>query len=110
MSGPTFEQLLRDAVHDELEAAVENALAEQRRIMAPLASSAELLRRRAALSITETAEVLGVSERMVRRWIEAGELVPLDFSGDRRLIGTDQILTKLAAANGRRRNCGEAPR
>jgi excisionase family DNA binding protein len=110
VSGQSFEQLLRDAVRDELEEIVEEALGEQRRLMAPLASSAELLRRRAALSITETAEVLGVSERTVRRWIRDGELVPLDFSGDRRLIGADQILTKLAAANGRRRNCGEAPR
>lgn len=108
-SSASFEDLVRDAVHAEIEDVVTRALAEQRELLAPLQSCGELLRRRASLSIGETAEVLGVGEATVRRWLRDGELVALDFSGGRRLIGSDQILTKLAAANGRRRNCGEAP-
>lgn len=109
-SSPSFADLVRDAVHEDLEEIVERLLGEQRDLLAPLQRSGEILRRRGALSIRETAEVLGVGESTVRSWLAAGELVPLDFSGGRILIGTDQILTKLAAANARRRNCGEAPR
>lgn len=108
-SAPSFEAILAGTVGEAVRSEVERALEEQRRLLAPLQECGEVLRRRGALSISETAEVLGVSETTVKGWIAAGELVPLDFSGARRLIGTDQILTKLAAANGRRRNCGEAP-
>ncbi len=37
-----------------------------------------------------------------------GELVDLGLSGDRRLIGKDQILDLMSAASKRRRRCGEA--
>lgn len=105
----SFEDLVRDAVGGVIEDVVTRALAEQRELLAPLQSRGDLLRRRVSLSIAETAEVLGVGKTTVRNWLDAGELVALDFSGGRRIIGTDQILTKLAAANGRRRNCGETP-
>lgn len=109
-SQPTFEAIVAAAVETVVAGHIDRALAEQRELLAPLQSCGDLLHRRATLSIRETAEVLGVGESTIRTWLSVGELVPLDFSGGRVLIGTDQILTKLAAANGRRRNCGEAPK
>jgi len=108
-NSPSLDEVLRAAMRHELEEVVEHALAEQRALLAPIPSCADLLRRRAALSIRETADVLGVGEDTVRAWLRSGELVDAGFSGARRLIGTDQILTKLVAANAKRRNCGEAP-
>lgn len=109
-SSPSFAELVRDAVDSVIKEHVDRALTEQQELLAPLQRCGELLTRRAALSIRETAEVLGVSEATVCTWIKDGELVPLDFGGDRRLIGTDQIIDKLAAASSRRRNCGEGPK
>jgi excisionase family DNA binding protein len=108
-SSPSFDDVLRAAIRDEMEAALGRALDEQRQLLAPLQAVAERLRDRATLTIADTAALLGVSESTVRRWLRTGELVDTGLSGDRRLIGADQILDILARAKARRRNCGEAP-
>lgn len=106
---PSFDDVLRAAIRDEVEAGVGRALAEQRQLLAPLRSVAERLHDRATLTVRETAELIGVSESTVRRWLSTGELVDAGLSGDRRLIGSDQIIDILARAAARRCNCGEAP-
>jgi excisionase family DNA binding protein len=61
------------------------------------------------LSIAEVAEALGVGAATVRNWLNSGELVSLDLSGDRRLLPKQQIRDLIDKADARRRNCGEAP-
>lgn len=61
------------------------------------------------LSIAEAAEALGVGRTTVRNWLDAGELVSLTLSGDRRLLPKQQIRDLIEQAGAKRRNCGEAP-
>ena len=61
------------------------------------------------LSIAEAAEALGVGKTTVRNWLDAGELVSLELSGDRRLLPKQQIRDLIDKAGAKRRNLGEAP-
>lgn len=54
---------------------------------------------RAALTVTEVAEVFGLDPRTVRRACEDGQL-PALYVGRRVLIPRDRLLSLLTAANG----------
>ena len=60
------------------------------------------------LSVADVAEALGVGLSTVRYWIRAGEIAPLDLSGDRVLVPKTQIRDLIDKAGAKRRNCGEA--